>query len=138
VNNIYDTARFKFATAGLNWNTAPLFLLAYSGNPDFHAEDGFISDITTRATTTFVQQSQAIIGKNVSPQGYLQTGTVMFEEVPIGLPITHFIMASVPAALSAGVPLLFFDEAYDLPFTPNGLDIPVTPDWFQQRGWGRL
>ena len=69
----------------------------------------------------------------VSSEGYLQTTNVVFEEVPIGFPITHFVMT-----LSAQVPLLFVDEALNLPAEPNGLDIIVTPDWLARRGWGRL
>ena len=33
--------------------------------------------------------------------------------------------------------ILFVDEAMELPFTPNGLDLLITPDWLAQRGWFR-
>jgi hypothetical protein len=133
VNSIYDTARQRFALALIDWSTAPLVLLAYSGEPVFHAEDATITDITDRGETLLISTSQDIVTQNVSAQGYLQTDNVVFEAVPIGYPITHFIMT-----LSAVTPLLFIDEAYDLPFVPNGLDVVVTPDWLEQRGWGRL
>ena len=47
----------------------------------------------------------------------------------IGDPITFFTM-------SDGLDLvLYIDEALDLPFIPNGLDMVVQPDWLDQRGW---
>ena len=64
---------------------------------------------------------------------------VVIPAVPIGAPLTHFIMATYgQPAWSDGVPLLYLDEVLNLPFEPNGLDVVVTPDWLQQRGWGRV
>lgn len=138
MNRIYDFARFKFATAALNWNTTPLFLMAYGGPVDFNAADDALSDITARGVATFIAKSQAVTGANVTPQGYMQTGVVIFEEVPAGPEVTQFVIISQPALEANAVPILHITDAYDLPFTPNGLDIPVTPDWTQQRGWFRL
>lgn len=138
MNSIYDIARYQFAVAMINWQTAPLVLLAYSGEPEFVPEDTSINDITTRGNTLMVKQSQTVLGKNVTTQGYLQTADVVFETVPVGFPITHFIVANKPSTLPLATPLLYIDEAENLPFTPNGLDIVVTPDWLAHRGWGRL
>lgn len=138
MNRVYDVARFKFATAGINWNTAALRVLAYSDDPIFFPADTQIADITARAVTTLVSTSQPVTGKNVTTQGYLQTGNIVFPLVPIGLPITHMIIVDMPAAIEVATPLIYIDDAYDLPFVPNGLDVVVTPDWLQQRGWGRL
>jgi hypothetical protein len=33
--------------------------------------------------------------------------------------------------------LLYIDEAWDLPWTANGLDLPVQPDWLAMEGWFR-
>jgi len=133
MNSIYDIARFRFAMAQLDWTQAPLILLAYSGTPLFVPEDQTIAQIDGRGQTLRIANSQAILSKAVSAEGYLQTGNVMFDAIPIGPPVTHFIMS-----LSATTPILFIDEAYDLPFEPNGLDVIITPDWLEQRGWGRV
>lgn len=133
MNDIYDTARQRFALGLIDWSIAPLVLLAYSGEPVFYAGDDTIAGIDARGETLRISTSQAVLQQSVSDEGYLQTGTVTFIEVPIGPPITHFIMS-----LNAGVPLLYVDEAHELPFTPNGLDVVVTPDWLDERGWGRL
>ena len=29
------------------------------------------------------------------------------------------------------------DEAFELPFVPNGLDLVIQPDWLSARGWFR-
>ncbi len=137
-NTIYDIARSQFAKAQLNWLTAPLRLLAYTGNPEFVPEDDVIEDITARGNTMLISTSQDIITQGVDVHGYLMTDNVVFEKVPIGYPITHFIMVSMPGAVDAAMPILFVDDAEDLPFTPDGLDIVVTPDWLYHRGWGRL
>lgn len=133
MNTIYDIARNRFALAMINWSDAPLFLLAYSGEPEFVPDDETISEITARGNTLLLSTSQPITNRSVSLQGYLQTGNVVFEEVAIGFPITHFLMT-----LSGVTPLLYIDDAMNLPFEPNGLDVVVTPDWLERRGWGRL
>ena len=137
-NTIYDIARMQFAKAQINWLTAPLTLLGYSGNPDFHPADDVISKITARGNTLRIAVSQDIVMQGVTVEGYLQTDNVLFPKVPIGYPLTHMIMVSMPALVEDAVPLLFIDEAEDLPFTPDGLDIVITPDWLEHRGWGRL
>ena len=139
VNTIYDIARMQFAKAQINWMTAPLRLLAYTGNPDFHPADTAISEITTRGNTLRISTSLDIVTQNVSTEGFLMTDNVVLPKVPIGYPVTHFIMVLMPGTdPEMAVPLLFIDDAEDLPFTPDGLDIVVTPDWLEHRGWGRL
>jgi hypothetical protein len=132
-NTIYNTARQRFGLGLIDWSTVPLVLLAYSGEPVFYEDDPTIATIDNRGETLLIAESQVVLEQSVSAEGYLQTGNVVFVEVPIGPPITHFIMS-----LNAGVPLLYIDQAYDLPFTPDGLDVVVTPDWLDERGWGRL
>jgi hypothetical protein len=132
-NTIYDIARNWFALARIDWTVANLILLAYAGPPIFHPEDETVADIAAHGETTLIGTSQAMLTQTVSREGYLQTSNVVIPNVPIGDPLTHFVMT-----LSANTPLLFIDDATDLPFTPNGLDIVVTPDWLERRGWGRL
>ena len=139
MNTIYDIARSQFAKAQIDWRTAPLRVLAYTGNPDFHHADTDIATITTRGNTLRISISLDIITQAVGPEGYLMTDNVVFREVAIGYPLTHMIMVLMPGTdVELAVPLLFIDDAEDLPFTPDGLDIVVTPDWLQHRGWGRL
>jgi hypothetical protein len=139
MNTIYDIARSMFAKAQINWTTAPLRLLGYSGNPEFIATDDVIADITLRGNTLRIGVSLDIAAQNVSAEGYLMTDNVVLPAVPIGYPLTHMIMVSMPGSdPEAAMPILFIDDAEDLPFTPNGLDIVITPDWLLHRGWGRL
>lgn len=138
MNSIYDVARQNFAKALLDWTSVPLALLAYSGGPEFHPEDRTVGEINAHGTTLFVKQSQDIITQTVDAQGYLQTDNVVFETVPVGPPITHFVMISQGTSLASSLPILYIDEADEMPFAPNGLDVVVTPDWFANRGWGRV
>lgn len=137
-NDIYDIARYRFATAQLNWTTVPLRLLAFSGTPDFNPDDTSVNNITDRAEMVFVKESQAVVHATVSQDGYLQTDQIVIPVAPVGVEITSFVFVVRAASVPTSVPLLFFDDALNLPFTANGLDIVVTPDWLQQRGWGRV
>jgi hypothetical protein len=127
-----------FASAQLNWATEKLVLIVWSGPPTFIETDTAISAIVTRATTVAAGHALPINSKTVTPEGYLQTDSVLVPQVPVGPDITHFIMANYVSTWNDGAPLLYVDEAENLPFTPNGLDILITPDWVQHRGWGRV
>jgi hypothetical protein len=138
VNNIYDGARYRFATAQLNWTTVKLVLIAWSGTPNFVPADATIAAIITRGSTLAAGHSLVIGSQAVTQDGYLQTQQVVIPAVPTGPDITHFIMANFTSAWNDGYPILYVDDALNLPFTPNGLDIAIQPDWSQKRGWGRV
>jgi hypothetical protein len=57
---------------------------------------------------------------------------VLLPAVPVGPLVTWFTMTKAGTDL-----ILYIDDAEGLPFTPNGLDVPVTPDWLSNRGWFR-
>jgi hypothetical protein len=132
MNNAYDIARYRFVTAGLDWRTLNLQLTAWGGTPNFIPTDTLISDITTRNVTTLLGTSQPITAKAVTSDGTVQTNQVLIPNVPVGPDVTHFIMGETGGQL-----IYFVDDALNLPFTPNGLDIVVQPDWSLQRGWFR-
>lgn len=98
----------------------------------FVPTDTSIYDITARGDTVLVKTSLPITVKTVSADGTAQTNGVVVPEVPIGPNITHFTLHEAFGNL-----ILFIDEALNLPFTPNGLDLVVQPDWLEQRGWFR-
>lgn len=132
MNQPYDIARYRFVTAGLNWLNLNLLLTAWSGAPKFVATDKLLSDITTRGQTTFRGTSQAITVTAVSTDGTAQTNGVVIPGITVGANVTHFTMGEAGGAL-----ILYIDDALGLPFSPNGLDIIIQPDWLQQRGWFR-
>lgn len=136
-NEIYDVARYRFGTAQLNWETANLVLFAFAGTPVFEPTDLHIDDLTGRGATV-IGQSMSVSGRNVSQKGYLQTAPILIPAVPVGPQFTHMVMALDAATAGEEVPLIFVDEAVELPYLPNGLDILIQPDWLAQRGWGRL
>lgn len=91
-----------------------------------------------RALSVLVQESQAITGKAVTTDGYLQTSGVVFTSVPVVGSLTSFMMILRGADVPTSIPLLFIDTAVNLPFITNGLDVVVQPDWLQNRAWGRV
>lgn len=138
MNDIYNIARYRFANAQLNWTAVPLRMLAFSGTLDFDPTDDAVSDITARGLSALVMESQVVNHQSVSLEGYLQSDAIVIPSVPVGAEITSFVMILKTADVPSSIPLLFFDTALNLPFIPNGLDMVVQPDWFDQRGWARV
>jgi hypothetical protein len=130
-NAIYDVARYRLLTANLDWTALNLQLAALGGTPEFVPEDEEIIDITNRGKP-LLGVSMPIPIKSVAVNGTAQTGPVVIPTVPVGQNVTHFAMTEASGAL-----ILFIDEAIELPFVPNGLDMVIQPDWLQQRGWWR-
>lgn len=133
-NNIYDIARYQLMTAALNWPTINLQLVAWSGTPTFIAGDKLLSDIKARGNIE-LGYSMVIAAGTVATDGTGQTDDILIPSVPIGPTVTWFTMGRVGAPHDAGQLILYIDDAVNLPFVPNGLDLLVTPDWLQNRGW---
>lgn len=135
-NAPYDQTRYFWATGALDWRATDLVLVAWAGTPNFVQTDKTVSEIVARGVTTLLGYSQAISGNLVAADGVMQTSDVIIPDVPVGPPLTHFTMCRRNPSIPALSELLFYiDDVYGLPFEPNGLDIEVTPDWLQHRGW---
>lgn len=135
MNVPYDQARFWLVRAELNWPFTDLVLVGWAGTPNFVKTDKTVAQIVARGLTTLLGFSLAITQKGVAPDGAAQTNDVIIPDVPVGPMLSHFTMCRRNATPNLSELILFIDEAEGLPFTPNGLDIEVTPDWLQQRGW---
>ena len=136
MNGIYDEARVKSLTANLNWLTTDLMLVAWAGSPSFVPTDKFVADIKARGAVV-LGYSLAITEQMVSTDGTAQTNAVVIPTVPVGSPVTWFTMCTKNTPVDNSELILFVDQADGLPFEPNGLDMVVTPDWLQNRGWWR-
>jgi len=136
-NAIYDAARYRFAIAALDWRAANTLLVAWSGVPDFLPGDTTVAAIKGRGNVE-LGRSLAILAKTVAAAGNLQTGNVVIPAIAAGPTITWFTMCLEQVAPDNAIPLLFVDDAENLPFACNGIDVTVQPDWAESRGWGRL
>ena len=76
-----------------------------------------------------------ITAKSVSPDGTAQTNPVLIPACRSARRLSYFTMCEKHATIFNGKLILFIDEALELPFDPNGLDMVVQPDWLQKRGW---
>jgi hypothetical protein len=138
-NSLFNIARYKFATGTLNWSPAlNLVLIAWGGDPVFYETDTSVAAIIARAETTVIAHSQDMAGIAVTSSGWLQSGPALLPTVPIGPPVTHLIIATKALSWNDGTPLIYIDTGIDLPFTPDGLDVLIQPDWTEERGWCRL
>lgn len=135
-NNVYDRARYEFVTGAFNWPTMELVLAAMAGTPDFVPTDMTIDQVLTRGTLN-LGYSLPVTSRTVAADGTTQTNQVLIPDVPVGQDITWFVLAERNATLPLSQLILFIDEAKDLPFVPNGLDVVIQPDWLENRGWFR-
>jgi len=132
VSGIYDNARVKFATAALDWRSANYFLTAWKGEKDFVPTDTNVALITSRGKASLAATAMPITGKAVDSAGVMKTQPVIFQAVPASQNIVFFVMQF------GNEPLLFIDDVLGLPYTSNGLDIIVQPDWATAQGWCRV
>ena len=137
MNSIYDNARFKLNTAGLDWRVADLRLVAWGGPPTFTPNLLTVNDKMVEGLTTLLKISDPVVGTAVTATGLAQTDPIIIRTVPIGMPVTHFTMVQYVTSDAMSELLLYIDDAVNLPFTPDGLDLVVQPDWLEGRGWFR-
>ena len=132
-NALYDQTRYNLLTAALNWLTVDLRLVIWGGVPSFVKTDKKIADIVARGYT-MRGVSQDILQQSAGADGTAKSGNVIVPLVPIGANITWMTLTIGTVPASADL-VMFIDQANDLPFVPNGLDMLVTPDWAAGRAW---
>jgi hypothetical protein len=136
LNTIYDRARYRAATGALNWLTLDTRIICWGGTPDFVASDLQTATAVGRGAVKY-GYSQAMLGKAVNAQGFCQSGPVVVPAIAPPAVITWLTVVVHNATQNLSEPLLFIDEAIDLPFDANGLDLVIRPDWLASRGWWR-
>ena len=138
MNGIYDLARYQLLTAQFDWQTIPLVLSAWGGTPMFVPTDQTIADVASHGSPE-LGTSIPITAQSVAINGTAQTNHVLIPPIlPAGPIVTWFTMSrQYPTTHAFSQPILFIDEADELPFDPRGLEIIVQPDWLDERGWFR-
>jgi hypothetical protein len=139
VNTVYDQIRYQMLTSAFDWIAADLQLIAWTGSPTFVATEQTVAQFKTHGGgVSEIGRSLPITSKTVSPNGTAQTNQVVIPDVPVGPYVTHFTVTKKhPTTPDMSELILFVDEAFELPFVPNGLDLIVMPDWLENRGWWR-
>ena len=134
VNALYDDARERMLKATLNWPTLTLRMLAYTGNPDI----SFIASHLTQANLGAPYAvSQPIIQPIVAPGGYAKSSAAQFLNITIGTDIQFFVLTEDNVVPNSRRLLAYLSDMNMLPFTPNGGDYLVKPDWLHSQGWFR-
>lgn len=138
MSDIYDRTRYAMLTGTFNWVSATLRLVAWEGDLDFDAEDMTVDDIITRANATKLGFSLPVTGQAVTVDGRAQTDPIVIPDIPYGHQISFLTFVQYDAVdEDDSLLVLFIDDAFEMPFSTNGLDITVQPDWAQERGWWR-
>lgn len=134
MNQIYNNARFRMLTSSLNWTTEPMILSAWAGTPDFVATDKAIGNVKTRGNVE-IAWSIPITAQSVANDGTAQTNDVLIPGIAVGQTVTWLTMSDQFGSHDLSELILFIDDAIELPFIGNGLDMLIRPDWLDNRGW---
>lgn len=131
MNSLYAKPREQFAKAQFDWVTKVVHLFAWRGLYVFDESHVTAADVANAGGES-VMAGPPLIGQVVKPGGYCSSNPTVLPAVPVGLPVTFFTLLDGSSNLIA-----YIDEGIGLPFTPNGLDWLVQPDWLPLRGWFR-
>jgi hypothetical protein len=135
MSNIYDISRVQLMAGLFDWRVADLILVAWDNVPIFNP---IMQKITAIKTSGFNELgvSLPITGLAIEAAGIAQSDAVVIPGVPVGPNVTWMTLCiRHPTVHDQSQLLLFIDDAVELPYVPNGLDIVVSPDWAYQRGW---
>ena len=138
-NALYNIAGRKMLTGQFDWTAVDLMLVAWGGTATFTADDETIADVKAYPGVVELGYSLPIIGKTVSSNAVAQSDNVLIPGIGVGSVVTWFTLCVRDATVHDNSELVFYlDDVEGLPFTGNGLDLPVQPDWAEQRGWFKL
>jgi len=136
-SELYNNAAREFALGQLIWPDTELVLVAWGFEPVFNPAHATIADLRTATGLTELGISLPITDSSVAVDGTCQTNQVVIPNIPIGPDVTWFTLCRARATIELAELILFVDEAIELPFVPNGLDLVIQPDWTLNRGWFR-
>jgi hypothetical protein len=134
VNSLFDPYRERLLSGQSVWTAVTLALVAWRGPYSFLETNRTVQDVADGGGA-LVQVSMQLLHPQVITGGYARTDTALFPNVPAGEPVLFLTMIEVGATIPASLLVCYIDTADGLPFTPNGQDQPVQPDWIQHRGW---
>ena len=137
MNRLYSRNRKKFLDGTFDWPVRSFIMSACRGAYTFDEDHQIDSEIIA-AGGVIVTDGLPLTGMTAMAGGYAMSNLTLIPAVPAGAPITFLILFDVTDLATTGkVPLVYIDEAMGLPFTPNGLDQNIQPDWLSHRGWFR-
>ena len=135
MSDLYRGARERFLGApNFDWVGMSARLQAWSGPYTFDEAHALNSSVA--ATATLRATSLALTNK-AKTYGYAISDPAVLAAVPVGAPITFFTLSEYTGDLLAMPLIAYINVGPSLPFTPNGLDWNVQPDWLAGRGWFR-
>ncbi len=137
MNALYNNAARELLLGQLVWPDTELVLVAWGGTPLFVPTHFLVADLRAATGALELGSSLPITERTVAIDGTAQTNQVVIPDIPIGPPVTWFTLCEAGASLDLAKPILFIEDAIDLPYIPNGLDLVVQPDWVENRGWFR-
>lgn len=139
MSGLYASIRERLLYQSFDWQGADLELQAWSAG-HFDETHIRVSDLVTAGGTPQSNSDLPLGPPFVMPGGYAASDWLILpgSGFDVGV-MVNFLTLSDRAGGNTADPLLilYIDEADGLPFTPNGLDYVVTPDWLLNRGWWR-
>jgi hypothetical protein len=131
MNQLYARVREQMAKAQFNWVGLVVHPFIWRGPYVFSEAHVSATDVASAGGAPVMAGAQ-LTGMLVKPGGYCTSYPALLPAVAVGAPVTFMTLVDGSQNLIA-----YIDEAVGLPFTPNGLDWLVQPDWLPRRGWFR-
>jgi len=131
VNSLFNITRHNMATGAFNWVGGPGFVLQA-----WHGDWTFDPAVLTPAAITAALQATSLplTNRGVASLGYCASDPALFSALAVGPEISFLTMSYDNGSRDL---VAFFDEGFNMPFTPNGNDWLIQPDYLSQRGWFR-
>lgn len=134
-NKLYGVSKSKMLSADFDWNATDWRLTAWSGTPDYSLADITIGNITARGLATLRGYGLSLTGKTFGSAGIARSNPAVIPGITAGFTITFFVLCKFNATQLLSEPLMYIDDAVNLPWVSNGLDLTVQPDLAQGGGW---
>lgn len=138
MNIVYDFARNRMLTGTLNWPSMVARMLVWGGSYTFVAGHTTVANVIAGAGGSPRAISLPATNKVATAAGYAKSDPILVQGLTPGPDITFYTLVEdiggdVPTWRLIG----YFDTGIDTPFSPNGLDWKIQPDWLAGRGWFR-
>lgn len=136
MSSLYNRFRERLLSADIAWTGAEIGCVAWTGKYWFDETDRYVSDIVA-SNGAIVSVAERNVTAIAGVGGYAITDPMLFKNVPIGFPVSFLTLTFPSDTIGLSELICYIDHGEGMPFTPNGLDWIVQPDWLSRRGWFR-
>lgn len=121
MNALYARARELFATAQLDWTAPGNVFRVLLVNSGYEFDEG---DVWAEITPYGVATTSQLVGR-AADDGYCTAERVILSAFPVGAPVKALIVFMETEGGASGLPIVYIEEGFGLPFVTNEADITL-------------